>query len=114
MKCCDIESGKLRHKVSVQRLNRIDAGGGSYNVEWETFASPYAWIKPLSGTESLFGMQLEDTITHDIIIRYKASRTITPENRIKFGSRLFNIRSVINVEERNRWLQIRAEEGVAQ
>lgn len=114
MKCCDIEAGKLRHKVSVQKLNMTEREGGGYDTEWETFANPYAWIKPISGTESLFGMQLQDSITHDIVIRYKASRAITPEHRIKFGDRLFNIRSVINVEERDRWLQIRAEEGVAQ
>ena len=113
MKCCDVEAGKLRHKIELQSKSRLPDGIGGYTIDWETVAHPMAWIRPRSGTETVIGMQLQDETTHDIVIRYKASRNVTPEDRILFGNRAFAIIAVINVEERNRWLQIRAIEGAA-
>ena len=45
------------------------------------------------------------------MIRFNSS--VTAKNRIKLGSRIFNIRSVLNVNERSRYMKILAEEGVA-
>ena len=70
-----------------------------------------ASLEPLRGGEALRALQLEDRVTHRITTRYRAG--ITAKMRIRFKSRLFNIRSVINVEEANRFLEIMAEEGVA-
>lgn len=111
MKCCDVHAGLLRHKVEIQEMIRISDGGGGYEATWQTVAKVWANIKPLSGNETMAAMQLEDRITHDIVIRYRGG--VTAAQRIKYGDRLFNIRSVINVEERNVWMQLRAEEGVA-
>jgi len=33
--------------------------------------------------------------------------------RVLFNGRVFNIRSAINLEERNRWTEMSCEEGVA-
>ena len=69
-------------------------------------------INPKSGAERVRGMQLEATITHSIFIRYTAD--IMPTDRVNFNGRLMQIRAVINIEERNRWLELACEEGVAQ
>ena len=56
-------------------------------------------------------MQLEASVSHRFTMRYR--NDITAKNRLKFGTRVFNIRAVINVKERNKWLEIDADEGVA-
>lgn len=88
-----------------------DAGGGSTGPTWVTFAKARAAIDPVRGSERLRAMQIEDTVTHRITIRYRAG--ITAKMRVKFGTRVMNIRAVLNWKEENRWLDIMAEEGVA-
>lgn len=105
-------AGDLRHRVTIQAEQRSDDGyGGSSLPTWSTVATVWAEVKPLKGREQLHGQQLEGRVTHRIIMRYRAG--VTAANRLLFGTRAFNIRSVVNVDERGRWLEIMAEEGVA-
>lgn len=112
MKCCDVHAGLLRKRISIERLTETPDGGGGWTVTWAELDKAWAYIKPLSGTESMVAMQLEDVITHDIVIRYRSD--ITAKDRIVYAGRDFNIISVINPEERDKWLQLRCEEGTAQ
>lgn len=107
-------AGMLRHSITIKSRGTLasDSGGGG-TYPWDvTKATARAYIKPLSGREQLHAMQLESPVTHKIVMRYVSG--ITADMRVELGSRYFNIRAVINVEERNRWLEIMAEEGVAQ
>ena len=56
-------------------------------------------------------MQLESPLTHAIIIRY--TDDILTVDRVNFNGRLMQIRSVRNIEEMNRWIELSCEEGVA-
>ncbi len=38
---------------------------------------------------------------------------VAPKQRLLFGARTLNIRAVVNPDERNRWLELLCEEGVA-
>lgn len=102
----------LRHSISIQQESRVADGGGGSTLSWTNVATGIsAAIEPLRGGERLRAMQLEDSITHKVTIRYRAG--VTAAMRILFGARVFNIRAVINPGERDRWLEIMAEEGVA-
>lgn len=111
MRCCSLTSGKLRHKINLQRQAETPDGGGGTVLAWATFASPRAWVKPMSGGERFHSMRLEANTTHRIFVRYRTD--LLTSDRIEFGGRLFQIRAIINIEERNRWLEIYADEGVA-
>ena len=112
MKCCDLSAGKLNKKISLQRITRTPDGGGGYTESWTEYAKTWAHVKPKTGNEIFSGMQLEANITHDIMIRYRSD--ILPNDKIVLEtSRELNIRSIIDLEERHVWLQLRCEEGVA-
>jgi SPP1 family predicted phage head-tail adaptor len=111
MKCCDLYAGLLDKKISIQRESRTPDGAGGYLLSWVDFASARAYIKPLSGREAVQAERIQASVTHRFAMRYKAG--ILPSDRIVYAGRVFNIRAVINVEERNRWLEIVADEGVA-
>ena len=49
-------------------------------------------------------------VTHRIVLRFLS--VIIPKMRVKFGSRVFDILSIINVNERNRELQLMCRESV--
>ena len=106
--------GALRHRIAIEADSVTSDGGGGLDKPWATpttVAKVWAAIQPLRGAERLKAQQLEESITHKITIRYRTG--ISPSQRVNFKGRIFNIRSVINVEERNRWLELLCEEGVA-
>ena len=111
MKCCDIPIGKMRSLVSLQHRTKTTDGAGGWTNTWTQYAKVWAWIKPLSGSETLTSMQLENPVTHRIYIRYRSD--MLESDRIVHRSRNFNIRSILDIEELKRYIEISAEENVA-
>ena len=108
-----MRSGLLRHTVSIQSETPTPDGMGGSTLVWADVSGMTkvkAAIWPLKSSEALDAMKLELTVTHKIRIRYRAS--VTAKNRIKFGSRYFNIASIMNVAERNKQIDIMATEDV--
>lgn len=101
----------LRHRVTIQREARTADGAGGYTLDWSDVATVWARIEPRKGAERLRAMQVQDTVNHRVTIRYRAG--VTAAMRLVFGTRVFDIRAVINPDERDRWLELMCEEGVA-
>lgn len=111
MKCCELYAGKLRSSITVERAVSVADGQGGSSITWATYATIPAFVNPISGTERVYAMRLESTITHRIYIRYRDD--LLTSDRITIGSRKFQIKAILNVEERNKWLEIDAVEGEA-
>lgn len=109
MKCCDLKSGDLRHLIDIQRAAKVRDASGGYATSWSSQSQPHAKIKPISGNERWQAMKTEANITHKMYIRYESG--LLPSDRIVFDSRTFQIKAIINLEERNKWLEISAIEG---
>jgi SPP1 family predicted phage head-tail adaptor len=54
---------------------------------------------------------LQEKVTHEITIRYM--KNIDTNSKITFGTRSFAINGIINVDERDRFLTLLCEEGIA-
>jgi SPP1 family predicted phage head-tail adaptor len=111
VKCCTVKIGELRSLVSLQRRVSTPDVYGGFVTTWTEYARVWAKIEPKRGIERLHSMQLENPITHDVFIRYRAD--VLESDRIVHLSRNFNVRSVRIVDEKRRFLQIDAEENVA-
>ena len=85
-----------------------DDGAGGETVSWETLATLWARIEPLSGAERLMAERLEAAVTHRVTIRFREG--VTHEMRFSIGSRLFGIRAIRDLEERHRYLETICEE----
>lgn len=109
MKCCDLTSGKLRHKITVERETLTTDAIGGQSSSWATNIEPFALVKPVSGNERYQAMKLEANITHKIYIRYTSN--IRATDRVIFNSREMQIRAIIDLEERNKWLELHCVEG---
>lgn len=110
-RCC---SRGLRHRIVIEEaVPNPDGGGGSSDVwtDAQVVARAWARIEPLRGREMLAAMKLESRITHRVTLRYRPG--VTAAMRVCFKDRHFNIRAVINLEERNETLELLCEEGVA-
>ena len=111
MKCCELYAGKLRNKITIEREVSTNDGLGGTTVQWVKAVTLPAYIKPMTGSERFAAQRLEARTTHRIFIRYRADLTTT--DRVVFEGRKMQIRAIIDVEERKRWIEIHAEEGVA-
>ena len=101
--------GKMRYQVQLQQpASTTDAGGGRTQV-WSTVALLWANIEPKSGSERYKNDQITDTTTHDVYIRYR--KTISTKWRISYGDRTFSIKSILNIEERDRFYLLSCTEG---
>ena len=103
--------GKFRHFITLQGQGTSRDAGGGISSGFSTIASVYANVVPKSGKEVYKQGKLVGSVTHEITIRYRTD--ITNASRISFNNKLFNIRSIIDIEQRNRYLKLMCEEGVA-
>ena len=108
--------GRLRHQVSIQRMNLVkdDISGGT--LHWSTIpiATVWAAIEPMRSKELIALKTVHAEVTHKITMRYLQSFKIVPgKYRIQFGTRYFSISSVINPDERNISYEILASEDMS-
>lgn len=106
-----MRTGRLRHRVELQKpVSQRDPQGGPI-VTWQKVADVWAEIQPIRGAEFVQAQQLEATMTHKIMLRYR--NDVTVQHRLLYQERAFNIVAVQHVRERNRQLDIMAMETVS-
>jgi SPP1 family predicted phage head-tail adaptor len=120
MASCDPPAciGELRNEVTfAEKVAVADEMGGrgpedARNVVLTTRAK----IRGLSGRETAWAHSVRATVTHEVVIRYDAllAPTCGAKLIMQWDGREFNIRSIIDWQERKRWLTLQVDEGVAQ
>ena len=100
--------GKMRHRLTLQQAVRVSDGGGGATVTWTAIADLWAAIWPISSDERVDADGLQGRITHEVWLRFSAN--VAPHMRFVFGARIFDIRSVIDVEEAHRFQRCLVEE----
>ena len=103
-------AGRLRHRVEFQNESLSSDGQGGSTRTWATRATVSASIKPLRAEERFYNEQLQHNGTHSLLIRYRSD--IEATDRVKYGSRYFQIVGILNPNERNRQLVITCKELV--
>jgi SPP1 family predicted phage head-tail adaptor len=95
-----MQAGKLRHQITLEQNTGVEDTAGQVVDNWTPFATNlWASIRPLTGEEVLQAQQVQAEVTHEVKLRYLAG--VTPQLRVLFGARVFNILSVVNTDERN-------------
>jgi SPP1 family predicted phage head-tail adaptor len=108
-----IAAGKLRHRITLQELSAASpdvTGSGMPDESWTDLATVNASVEPLSGRELFAAQEHHSEVTTRITIRYRAG--INAKQRVSFRGKTYNIRYVLDPEERHRELQLLSAEGV--
>lgn len=98
----------LRHRLTLEELQRVADEGGGFVETWVAVAELSADLRPIGGGENFEADRLAGRVTHEVTLRYRAG--VQPAMRFRKGARLFHILTVIDVEERKRWLKCLCEE----
>jgi len=105
-----MDFSKLRHRVTIQEyIPTRDSFGAEVEV-WTGIATVWASVEPLSGKEYFAAQQINSEITAKITMRHL--NNINPKMRAVFDSRIFEILSIVNLEERNISLVLMVKEVV--
>jgi SPP1 family predicted phage head-tail adaptor len=104
--------GKLRHKITIQKLINTQDTFGQPVEQWIDVAiGVRASVEPLVGKQYFAAETINSELTHKIGMRYRTG--ITPNMRIKFKDRYFSIIGPpINYKELNIELQLMCKELV--
>lgn len=100
--------GSLRHHITIERPFRSAEAGGTATIVWEAVASVFARIESVGGREIAIADGMAARITHRVLMRYRAD--VGAQNRFVVGSRILELRAVLDLEGRQRWLQCLCEE----
>jgi len=101
-----MRAGDLRHRVTLQHRTIVTDAYGEEIVTWASLATIWAAIWPVSGQE-YFSQQADRRIgqvSHRVRIRYRKDVKFRPDRRFLFGNRVFEIRHVVDENERHRQL----------
>lgn len=110
MKCCDIIAGHLRVPVTIEGKTRVPDGYGGSTDEWQEVATPRTKWRHASMGERLQAMAVQSRVMHTVWMRYRSD--IKPEMRmIDPDGAVYNIRGVVDVEKRRRFLELSVEEN---
>lgn len=97
-----MQAGDLPHRVQIQQdQGTTKTGLGQPIPSWATIAWRYAKIEPLSGREYWDAQQVKSAVTHTVTFRHYEG--LTTAMRLKFGTRVFNLGAVRNLEENGEW-----------
>lgn len=109
-----MDAGRMRHRITFQRFNGALGAYGDPrdkdDANWVDVATVWAAVDPVSGREFYEAQQSQSDVTHKIRCRYR--RGLDTSMRIKLGSRVMEVRSIIDWEERHESLLIMAVEVV--
>lgn len=105
-----MRSGPLRHRVAIEQATETQDAYGEPDVTWSTFVETWASVDPITSREYFSAQRENAEITHRVRMRYRPN--ITHKMRVKWGARVFDIRSIINANSRNRSLELLCVEDV--
>jgi len=108
-----MRSGTLRHRIVVEHKlpsSPPQSASGEPDFSWATFLSAMASVSPVSGREPFLAQAHLSEVSHKIDFRHQAG--ITHDMRVRFGSRIFDIKAILNYGEKNRYIKLLCTEGL--
>lgn len=96
---CEVRTGSLNKRVIIQQVAETQTKG-KVSLTASDVATVWASIKPLSHDEKVKHQQVQDKTTHEVRLRYFAG--LDGSYRFLHNSRIFNIASIIDVNEQHR------------
>ena len=97
-----MRAGELKKRITIEQPTGTADALGEPVQTWATWAVLWAALQPLVGTERLQAAQVNANADVKVTIRYYLGLIPTVKMRIRYGTRMFQIVSVQNIDEHNR------------
>lgn len=100
--------GSFRQRLSFQSESTTSDGLGGQTVDWVESFKAWCNVKPISGTQKLHLDGLQNEVSH--LIETRKGLSFSPDMRVQYKGRTFQLHSVINKDEDNAIIEIGASE----
>lgn len=104
----NINPSELRHSIIIERCRKIKDEDNRLVEEWTTLCNARAKILYTRGTEYTESYGTSSNVGVTFYIRYN-HKDINSKDRIIYKGKSYNIIYVNNVQESNRYYEIKAE-----
>ena len=104
-------AGALNQPVTLQKPTRSQGSAGQPKTTYADFATVWASAQPLRGREFVEALAYSAELTQNFRIYYVEQ--LTSEWRIKLRTRTLRIVQVVNVDERNEYMEMMCVEDVS-
>ena len=103
-----MRAGPLRHRITIQEATETQDVYGEPDVSWSEFVQAWASVEPIGSREYFASNRENADITHRVRMRYRPG--ITHKMRVLYGTRAFDIESIIDARESHRSLELLCRE----
>jgi SPP1 family predicted phage head-tail adaptor len=104
-----VRAGRLSRRVAYQTSAESRNALNEAFPTWSTVGTYWAEVRGLTGREVYHASQTKAEAPHVLTLRYPGFRP-SPAARFVYGARIFDVISVINVDERNRQVEVLVNE----
>lgn len=112
-----MRGGKLRHRITLQQMSKSRDYSGGYIDDWTDVSTHWASVEPLTGREYFTSDERLSDVNTRIILR--SSETLLTfldgektNIRVTFKNSFYDVKAVMNVEERNKQIIMMCKEIV--
>lgn len=117
--CCDITAGKLNALITIERNTPVADGEGGFTDAWAEDPPGGIWsmVKPGGGAERWFAERVTPGNTFRFVIRFRGDGNGAPyysaKDRIIYRGRTYGVESVVDIEDKQTYLELMATENKA-
>ncbi|MEH6727889.1 MAG: phage head closure protein [Hyphomicrobiales bacterium] len=105
-------AGALRALVVFERKVTGPDGAGGQSVEWGAVYSCRGKLMPARGREQIEAGRMEASLAAVLRVRSSVDgRGLTEADRVRINDVVYQIRSISNPDQRNRYLELSVERG---
>lgn len=113
-----MSAGHLKHRVELINIGWADDGAGGQTRTDTVEATVWGNLSPASASLQFRAERLEQRVSHTIRLRWREdfARGFGPHARARVTdaggrTREFSVRTVLDPDERRRWLELQCLEG---
>lgn len=110
-----MQAGNLRKRLVLQQRSSSQDSYGQQVIGWTTLATLWGQVETLSGNQLARAQSIYSAVTHKVTVRYQslfADIKTVGSYRIVLGSALYDVGASLNIDQRNRTIELLCEEGL--
>jgi SPP1 family predicted phage head-tail adaptor len=108
-----MRSGRLRHRLRFERATETQNQFGEPVQTWAEIKTVWGAVEPLRGAERQRANQTQADEDVRLVARYSSElATLNPKDRCVAVGKVYDIKSVLNIDERNREFNVMAREHI--
>ena len=110
-----MQAGLMRKRIQIQQRGTAVDSVGQQVITWTTLTTVYAQVDSLSGSQLQRAQSIYNETTHRVTLRWQTILNdikSVGSMRILLGTRIFDVGADLNVDERNRTIELLCKEGL--